>query len=87
MCRIAHLLTRRCTEGEEEVRKIQESVRNEAAKEDDDTTPDGLAYRVNAFELEVERCGYVYLTHSASHAKGLEISIYQSLKDLSVSMH
>lgn len=37
------------------MKQIQEDLRNAAAKEEDDKTPDGLAYHVNAFELEVEK--------------------------------
>mmetsp|Transcript_54316 Transcript_54316/g.110853 ORF Transcript_54316/g.110853 Transcript_54316/m.110853 type:complete len:245 (+) Transcript_54316:116-850(+) len=38
----------------EEAAKIVESVKGEAAHQDE-TTPEGLAYHVNTFELEVER--------------------------------
>jgi len=36
--------------------RIMESVKNETASDDKDLSPDGLAYNVSSFELEVERC-------------------------------
>jgi hypothetical protein len=39
----------------EDVKQIQEALKSAAAKEENDNTPEGLAYHVNAFELEVEK--------------------------------
>lgn len=36
--------------------RIMESVKKETASDDKDLSPDGLAYNVSSFELEVERC-------------------------------
>jgi hypothetical protein len=39
----------------EDLKQIQEALKSAAAKEENDNTPEGLAYHVNAFELEVEK--------------------------------
>ena len=41
----------------EDLKQIQEALKSAAAKEENDNTPEGLAYHVNAFELEVEKWG------------------------------
>jgi len=39
-----------------ETARIMESVKDQTETDDKDNTPDGLAYNVSNFELEVERC-------------------------------